>query len=187
MEAGVRQRLSNRTCRFAGLSCEKNGSDGTRTRDLRRDRPLTAEGAGRRPRDGEAVIAHGKRDCGLLGRVFMRRPFRQGGGHPGVNRASARAIRRLVTGPRRRHDSGRVFVAVGCARFGPERPGRRTEGGTDGNDRRRNGRVQGLRGGPLGGLRPRQAAGREGAGRNRRGTYPTSWVAPSTSTSSAST
>jgi hypothetical protein len=33
----------NATCRFAGIS--RNGSDGTRTRDLRRDRPGTASGA----------------------------------------------------------------------------------------------------------------------------------------------
>jgi hypothetical protein len=32
----------NRTRRFAGLSCEKNGSDGTRIRDLRRDSPREA-------------------------------------------------------------------------------------------------------------------------------------------------
>jgi hypothetical protein len=31
--------IGNKTCRFAGLSYRNYGSDGTRTRDLRRDRP----------------------------------------------------------------------------------------------------------------------------------------------------
>ena len=33
----------NRTCWLAGILCENYGSDGTRTRDLRRDRPVLAQ------------------------------------------------------------------------------------------------------------------------------------------------
>jgi len=34
--------LGNKTCQFAGILQRIHGSDGTRTRDLRRDRPVMA-------------------------------------------------------------------------------------------------------------------------------------------------